>query len=319
MKKYILHIARNYSFEILRPIQAEILKRGGECVWFAGSDSVDLTGFYEDEQYVTTPQEVNDYESCAVLSPGNNAPGFLNGIKVQVFHGLEWKKKGHFRIRDFFDRYCTQGPVTTDKFIELANLHRIFLVRETGWSKLDPLFTTAPFQLNTKKPVVLYAPTFSTKLTSAQACFDEIKKISNTGEFFWLIKFHPLMDPKILVKYKSIESESLMVVGDHSILPLLVKADVMVSDTSSVIGEFMLLNKPVVAFKNSVPEDSMINISSPDELTAGIKTALSDSAAIKEKILTSNKNLHPYTDGHSSARILDAVDEMLAGAKAEKT
>lgn len=105
-KKYVLHIAQNYSFEILRPIQTEILKRGDECVWFVASTNVDLSRFTEFEKVILSPKEANAYNSEAVFTPGNIVPAFLNGLKVQVFHGLEWKKKGHFRIRDFFDLYC---------------------------------------------------------------------------------------------------------------------------------------------------------------------------------------------------------------------
>ena len=52
MKKYILHIAQNYSFEILRPIQAEVLKRGGECIWFVGTNNVDVSRFFKNEKIV---------------------------------------------------------------------------------------------------------------------------------------------------------------------------------------------------------------------------------------------------------------------------
>ena len=318
MKKYKLHIARDYSFEILRPLQSEILKRGGECLWFVGNSTVDVSRFSPSEQYVTDPQAIENYESCAVFSPGNTVPGFLKGIKVQVFHGLEWKKKGHFRIRDFFELYCTQGPITTNKFNELGQKHQNFLVRETGWSKLDPLFSVEPYSVETELPVVLYAPTFSEKLTSAIDCFNHIENLVKNNDQFWLIKFHPLMDKEVVARYQDLSYPNLKVVEDHSILPLLNRADIMLSDTSSVIGEFMLLGKPVVTVKNSVPDDSMINVTRPEELARAIKSALSPGEGMLERIQLSNSQLHPYVDGQSSGRILDAVDEMLNGKMPNK-
>lgn len=310
-KKYLLHIGQNYSFEILRPIQNEIRKRGGECAWYVASDGVDLSRFLEDEIIITTPELASKYESIAVFTPGNIVPGFLNGLKVQVFHGLEWKKKGHFKIRGFFDLYCTHGPITTNRFNDLAIKHRNFHVRETGWSKLDPLFSIKPFELDTNKKVILYAPTFSKKLTSAMDLFNEVKRIVLTEKYYWLVKFHPLMNPELVAMYKDLEGEEFRVISDHSVLPLLARADVMLSDTSSVVGEFSLLGKPVVTLRNSAPDQALFNILDPSELEGSLKQALNLSDARKAAIAQSNLMLHPYVDGKSSARILDACNEVI--------
>ena len=118
-KRYLLYIAQNYSYEILRPIQAEIISRGGECAWFIASDDVNSSLLNQNEHVLNTISDIKVYSPRAVLVPGYAVPSFLPGLKVQIFHGLEWKKKGHFKIRDYFDLYCTFGPITTDKFNEL--------------------------------------------------------------------------------------------------------------------------------------------------------------------------------------------------------
>ena len=311
MKKYILHINNNYSLEILRPIQVEIIARGGECIWYVGGANVNLKNFVSNESYTLDPSVISSYDACAVFTPGNVVPDFLVGLKVQVFHGLEWKKKGHFKIRDFFDLYCTQGPITTKKFNELASKHKNFLVCETGWSKLDPLFSIPPFCVPKNKKVVLYAPTFSENLSSAEILFDEISRLVRDKDWYWIVKFHPLMKKEWVDMYSFIKADNFQVIHSHSILSLLQAADVMLSDTSSVIGEFLLLDKPVVTLNNSAPGIELININQTFELEAALEQGLRRESVLIENIQKANEQLHPYTDGRSSARILDAVDYIL--------
>ncbi|MGX5173321.1 CDP-glycerol glycerophosphotransferase family protein [Aliikangiella sp. IMCC44653] len=313
-KRYLFYISQNYSFEILRPIQQEIIANGDECAWFVEGGQVNLSNFNAHEQRLPNIQAVQEFNPIAVFVPGNIVPNFIPGLKVQVFHGLEWKKKGHFRIRGFFDLYCTQGEITTTRFKQLAENHQNFHVIETGWSKLDPLFTTPAYPLTTDKPVILYAPTFSPNLTSALELLAPIKQMAATGKHHWLIKFHPKMNPDWIAEYRAIESDNLEIVDIDSCLPLLQRADILVSDTSSMVGEFLLLDKPAVTFNNASPGDYLINITEPLELSDAIQQALTPSTLLSQKIAENNHQLHPYNDGQSSARILQAVDYILTQA-----
>ena len=310
-KRYLLYITQNYSFEILRPIQAEILKRGDECAWFVGSRDVDISQFADDEQVLVTVLETRTYSPCAVLVPGNTVPSFIPGLKVQVFHGLEWKKKGNFRVRDFFDLYCTFGPLTTDKFNCLQAEHKNFTVSETGWSKLDNLFSVSPYQTPVGKKLVLYAPTFSKKLTSLSDAFEVIKALTKKYDWHWLIKLHPLTDKNLVDQYKSLQGSNVEFIEQQSILPLLKSADVLLSDTSSVIGEFSLLEKPVVTLNNSEPEAHLFDVKSPGQIETALISAFKLSDEQIEEIQASNRALHPYSDGNSSQRVLESIDAIL--------
>jgi len=310
-RKYILHIGRDYSFEILRPLQSEILARGDKCVWYRASEAVNSARFKDDENVISDIDEISRYPADAVFTPGNSVPSFLQGLKVQVFHGLEWKKKGHFRIRDFFDLYCTHGPITTEKFNELASKHKNFLVRETGWPKLDPLFSTRSFELPTDRKVVLYAPTFSPSLSSAFDCFEEIIKLSKEESWYWIIKFHPMMDQDVVKRFKSAQHQYLKVIEGVDVLPLMQRADVMLSDTSSVIGEFQLLGKPVVTYRNFKPDTGLIDVSKVSQLKDALTYALSAPDDLSRRIQESIRRLHPYRDAKSSSRVLNVVEEIL--------
>jgi CDP-glycerol glycerophosphotransferase (TagB/SpsB family) len=242
---------------------------------------------------------------------------------VQVFHGLEWKKKGHFVIRDFFDLYCTHGPATTSRFNVLAKKHGFFDVVETAWPKLDYLFTSPSMAIKDDlhgqdKKIILYAPTFSPTLTSAPALFDEIKRLSEQKNYHWLIKFHPKMATQWLEQYKTLVKDNVQIIETSSINELLQTADIMVSDTSSVIGEFSLLNKVTVSLNNKEPGDYLVNIETADQLEPAIEQALKPSKKLKTAIKAYADDLHPYHDGQAAQRILSATENILLNGKQAK-
>jgi CDP-glycerol glycerophosphotransferase (TagB/SpsB family) len=318
---YLFYISQNYSFEILRPLQREILNQGSQVAWFVAGSDVNLSNFAADEVVLNSVADVISFNPVASFVPGNIIPRFIPGIKVQVFHGLEWKKKGHFVIRDCFDLYCTHGAATTTRFNELAAKHQFFDVKETGWPKLDNLFNTPKEQyFSNNLPTILFAPTFSPALTCAPFLYEEITALVHDKKYNWLIKFHPKMDTKWLELYAQLSSENLKIITSSNINSLLQSADIMVSDTSSVIGEFALLGKPVIAFNNSQPGDYLINFTDAKELPHALTVALSPSEALILAINRYAQELHPYRDGKSSFRILEAVEDIrLNGKQAIKT
>ena len=313
----LFYISQNYSFEILRPLQQEIRNRGGKVKWLVIGDEVNMDNFLKEEDVTTNIDVARHFNPQVCYIPGNVIPNFIPGIKVQVFHGLEYKKKGHFVIRGYFDLYCTHGPATTGKFEQLAEQHGYFDVVETGWPKLDPLFTTQPYPRNDKaKRVILYAPTFSPSLTSAPALFERIYTLSQQHPtWHWLIKFHPKMDKQWINRYLTLSADNVEIVQQADISSLLQCADIMISDTSSVIGEFALLNKPVITLNNSQPGSYLIDINTPDALPKAIEQAFNPDDELLSKINDYAMSLHPYKDGHSSARILDAVEHLIEHGK----
>ena len=322
-RRFLFYITQNYSFEILRPLQQAIEAQGDECVWYAHGGKVNRNNFAVNETQLSSIQAAVDYQPDATFVPGNIVPDFVPGLKIQVFHGLEYKKKGHFGIRGFYDLYCTHGPKTTDRFKQLAAKHKYFRVVETGWPKLDTLFSAKKLSLPEQKnrPCILYAPTFSPALTSAVELLPEISKRIALASEYWIFKFHPKMDADLLRPYQKLaeQNENVHFSLDSSISPSLQTADIILSDTSSVIGEFLLLNKPAVTYKNSQPGEELVNFTNASSLAENLALALSPSDELKHSIIEANKLLHPFDDGKSSQRILEAVEEMLIDKRAGLT
>ena len=316
MKRYLFYISQLYSFAIVRPLQEAIWERGDEAAWFLENSTKLATYLLPNEKRLDTVGEVKAYNPCAVFVPGNVVPDFFPGIKVEIFHGFNAHKrnsqKGHFRIRNFFDLYCTQGPDTTEPFQELAQKHNFFEVVETGWPKMDPLFRERSQPLEKKgQPIILFASTFTEKLSAAPVLYEMIRQLAKSGKCKWLINLHPKMDSSIVARYKAIQNENLQYVETDNIIPLLQTADIMVSDTSSVLSEFLLLHKPVVTFNNQQPGPHLLNITNPNKLKETIEYGLSQPRSLKDAIQSYADRIHPYRDGLSSIRVLDAADAFI--------
>jgi CDP-glycerol glycerophosphotransferase (TagB/SpsB family) len=318
MNRYLLFVGQLYDFPILRPLQAAIRARGDQAAWYL--HGIDSSNLLPDEEHLPTVAEVKAYKPTAVYVPTNWVPDFFPGVKVEIFHGLAndaTGKKGHYRIRGLFDLYCTHAKESTRIFEQLATKHKTFHVAETGWSKVDPLFKDnsidiTPYQPATGKPVVLYASTFSPSLSTAALLPETIARLSRKGNWHWLVTLHPKMDKEIVAKYRALAGPNLQFIeSNQDVLPLLKAADAMLCDTSSIALEFMLLDKPVTTLRTKVPGPHVIDVQQPDEIEQALTTALERPAGLIQSTRTYMDALHPYRDGRSSERILEATDEFI--------
>ncbi len=95
--------------------------------------------------------------------------------------------------------------------------------------------------------------------------------------------------------------------GDNNFLAL-TTADAMLCDTSSIIVEFLYLDKPVVTFKNRIPGPHLIDIQNAQDLQSAIIHALSRPKELMTQIAKFINYHNPYRDGESSKRVMDAVE-----------
>lgn len=319
MKHYLLFVSLPYAYPILRPLQAEIRRRGDHAAWFVEADCPVM--LEPDETRLETVREVLDYDPLAVFTPANHIPDFFPGVKVQLFHGYPINKRNdarddHFTVRGWFDIYCTQGPGSTAGFREQERKYGYFRVYETGWTKAD-LYFSEPMQRRpaNSRPVVLYSSTFTRGLTSAPLLVGEIRRLVAEKEWDWIFMFHPkLDDPELLGHYRRIAAEHANAVyyGNTFDLEPLRRADVMLCDSSSIILEFMFLDKPVVTFRNSHPGPHLLDVERAEEIGPALGRALTRPDKLMREIRSYTLRHEPHRDCRCSARVLDAVDDFLA-------
>ncbi|PLY08295.1 MAG: CDP-glycerol glycerophosphotransferase [Desulfuromonas sp.] len=324
--KHLFYVSQLYSLSILRPIQAAARSRGDSCAWFFDQPGAGADHLFEDEQLLVDAAAVKVFNPDAVYVPGNVVPDFFSGVKVQVFHGLatdDTGKKGHYRIRGFFDLYCTRGDAETHKFQALAEQHGHFRVAQTGWPKLDPLYTAgagrdlrAELGIDAQRPVILFGSTFSPSLTAAPHLYTTIRELAQRGDWFWLVTLHPKTDLQLVAKYRALEGDHLKFFEAHEeVLPLQQTADAMLCDTSSIAIEFQLLGKPLVTFRGKCPGPQQLDVSSVEEVAPALERALQRPPELIGATRRFAEGIHPFADGCSSQRVLEAVDAFLAAGR----
>ena len=309
--KLLFFVTKPYSISIILPIESFCeTKPDIESAWFIVGDNGSTS---IKSRILHSTEEVISFAPDAVIVPGNVVPYFWPGIKVQIFHGLCEEKIGHYDITGFFDLYCTPGPLITEKFEDLKKKYNTFIVRETGWPKLDQVDLSISLEdsksylgLDQDKKVILFAPTFSPKYSSSKYLFDSIKE-AQYEDYHWIVKFHDLENKSIVDKYRELESNKFQIVKGIDILPWMMSADMLITDTSSVVYEYLLLDRPVITFQAIDRHEKGLDMINPDELIGAITRSDNDPNEFKESRREILSEIHPYSDGASSQRLINTI------------
>lgn len=312
--KFLIYISHSYSIPIGKPLEKEILSRDHQVMWFSDTDEGKRKLKLFDNVFDDIKQVV-DYQPHIVLVATNTVADFITGIKVQIFHGFNAQKRpdnkvgfSHFKIRGFFDLYCTQGPSTTKGFKEQEKQLGYFKVVETGWSKVDPLFPIEERKIASKNiPTILISSTFTARLSLAHhhEFYTEIQRLIQTKQFNFMLILHPKMAPHIVDKWKKLCCDNFNFYDTTDLNPLFKKADILLADTTSAIQEFILQRKPAIAFNNKNDHNYLINISQIEQLEKTLKLDIPNLDEIYHNMEQFIQQLHPYNDGKSSARVID--------------
>jgi len=322
MKRYLFFAQLTYAYSILRPLEKEIWRRGDEVAWFLEPSCKDM--LLSNEKRLLTIDDVMEWNPVAVFAPGNYIYDFFPGVKVAVFHGYPMRKRiekidDHFTIRGWFDIYCTQGPSSTPYFTELSEKYGYFRIYETGWCKVDAFFDQDLGEEEERSmPTILYSPTFTKSITSAYNLLPVIDKIASDKPWNWIITFHPkLDDPKLIADYQEMADRHPNVdfAKVNKGLETFRKSDIMLCDSSSITVEYMMLDKPVVTFRNTHPGNHLLDVLKEEDVEPALEKALARPADLMRHIHEYTAFHEAHRDGMNSSRVLDAVDDYIINYK----
>ena len=308
--KILFYCAKPYSLAVTQSLRE--LARDGETYQSLCFISKKLVPLLANETVTTEPADAVAFNPDIVFCPGNYVHDSIGGIKVQLFHGLGFEKKGHFRIRGFFQVYCTPGPLITERFRKLETRHKTFVVIETGWPKTDLLFRTMPRpeQLQGVPPgtkIILYAPTFSRKLTSVPKIIESIKQLPKENELF-VIKLHDLHDKREKEVLTSLPRDRFFFVESPDITPWMQCSDMLIADTGSVVYEYALINERILLVEPK-RKDMPFARCQASNIREAIDGVLYGSPGNEKEVKEMMDTIHPYRDGLCARRIMDRVTD----------
>ncbi len=316
--RIVLFCENKYAVDILLPIQEEANREGNnQVLWYVHKPKFPTFPLKDSVKWSYDIQEIYNFSPEAIFCPGNIVPYYLPGVKIQIFHGYAGEKKGHWVIRHYFDTYFTQGPFFTAGFKKLAKKYGTFEVLETGWSRQDWVQKHLHDFDEEKQTIlkdsgcekiVLYAPTFSPSLTSLPVMKDSLVELSKKKNVVIIIKLHPLTRDEWINEYRELaeNTKNIIWTDDISVAKYQLMADIMISDTSSTIYEFLLKDKPVITYRASAPNIYWKNITETSELCEAYDEVLNDNK-YKELRRWVIDNYDPYNDGKVAQRMLNGA------------
>lgn len=250
------------------PIYQELTSRGHECtfVCYKNKNSqqdfeINLTQLGLDYHWVDGESQAHQHyleDKPDWIVFGNRFNGLDEVHKfsktAQLGHGVGPKPSYYTKSDTPMTVRFIEGKLRLDKIEKMYPRDNFIQV---GFSKLDPIFLgqQAPIDLkqlglDPNKPTITYAPTFN---PSSLECFPD-NWPEHFSEYNILIKAHAITFTRAQYKkqrrklalWNQYSNCSVADQNQVSLLPYLQTADILLSEASSTLFEFIALDKPVV-------------------------------------------------------------------------
>ena len=265
-------------------------------------------------------------------------------LTVMVYHGIGLKQSYYKDIDKRINIRAVESESRYHKLIDGSSQRTLAL---TGFTKLDPLYDLNDNDIQAIKnkvgikndlPIILYAPTFYP--TSFDNIYQELEFISS--EYNIIFKLHNFSWFQDRFKYQSeiarkLESRNeniyLLDSSVFDILPYYKIADVLVSDISSTLFEYLPIDRPIIQVEclklrlrhkifnkrlnrkldlDRMQElDFAYKVEYPSELYRTIVFAIDHPEEMSSLRKDANKYYLYKNDGKASSRLVDEIEKKI--------
>ena len=282
-------------------------------------------------------------EKFDIIIVGN--VGQLNNIvdndtlAVMVYHGIGLKQSYY---NDIDNRIDLRSVESKSRMLELKEHGHQNLVL-TGFTKCDPLVKSQNFLdlesmgLKVKQKTVLYAPSFYPSsidelLPFLQNITYETNLIVKLHNFSWYQKKYLYQSQSIIDLSKNFDNIFLVPPEEYNIIPYYRISDLLVSDISSTIFEYLYLNRPIImadCFKLRTKHkifnkrflkkmdiermdsiDFTLRLSDPEDLPSLVYHGLEYPLDLEEERLRAQTEYLYRVDGEASIRLVDTIEKI---------
>lgn len=163
------------------------------------------------------------------------------GLRHGVYHFKNFISPIKYNVFDLF-LFTSESEVLEAKEIGIT------CGTYGGYPKIDD-FNEDCSDLRNKfddRPIILFSATYTkSQLSAIDRWYDKLDKLKD--KYNILVTIHPFNDKKYSDKLKSIDGVTFL--ENENLIPYMKISDILISDTSSIIGEYVYQIKPIITFK----------------------------------------------------------------------
>lgn len=230
----------------------------------------------------------------------------------KVYDRFDYVVVGSEKMKDIFKK---SFGLPEDRFIR-TGVPRTDVLFDDGWKTelVHELYTD--FSILRQKKMILYAPTYRDGVFSANDVALDIEKLHEqfADDYVLFLRLHPAVVSVIDLDLPAFVYD---VSTYKDINRLLVGADILITDYSSIPFEFCLLEKPMIFFaydyedyarERGVWLDYERRVPGPVVRTTNELIGIMESGAFElEKVRDFSKEWNLYADGNSAKKLIAAL------------
>ena len=266
-----------------------------------------------------------------------------HSVAVMVYHGIGVKMSYY---RDMSARVDIRAVECEQRFRELQNRGETSIVL-TGLTKLDPLADGSvgasekileECGFSPELPTILYAPTFYPSsleklLPEIPGLTQDMNIIIKLHNFSWHQKRYRFQSEEAMRVTERDENIYLVPPDGFDILPYYAAAEILISDISSTLFEYLALDRPIIQTMFSSPRlrhrffpwrlssrideartaeiDFTHRLAEPENLEVTLRIVLNNPGMMSKTRQRSAEKFLYKLDGRASHRLVDAVETKL--------